>query len=127
MLGQLDDRASQQLQCPAFASLRWVGAGGGNQQRRLFARQFAACSWTSFLTQCQFQVALHKAPLGSVDRRSPNHEAAREHVVADTAISSQQDLSPLEFARRMLAAIQHHRELRVLFVAQIDAVSYVHR
>jgi hypothetical protein len=46
----------------------------------------------------------------------------RDHVVADTSVSRQQDLRPLDLARRML-----RRELCTLGVAQIDPVSYVHR
>jgi hypothetical protein len=106
MFGQSDHRASQQIQRPSLASLRRVGAGGGDQQRRLLAREIAGRPRTGLLAEWQVQVALHEAVLGSVDRRSANREAAGDHLVADPGVGSQQDLRPLDFARRMFAAIE---------------------
>jgi hypothetical protein len=60
---------------------------------------------------------------GSVDRRSPNQEAARDHLAADTDISGQQDLRSRDVACCVLAAVEQGRELRALDVAQIDSVS----
>ncbi len=48
--------------------VRGVGAGGGNEQRRLLARQLAGPLRTGLLAERQLQVALHEAPFGSVDR-----------------------------------------------------------
>jgi len=50
----------------------------------------------------------HKAALGPVDGRAAHANAG--HDVAGASVGSQQNLRPLERARRVLASPQKHRE-----------------
>ena len=57
MLGEPDQFIRQQLQGPTGTTLRWVGTGGRNEQRFLFARELAGRARTRLFAQCLFQVA----------------------------------------------------------------------
>ena len=109
MLGQLDHLAGQQLQRPARAALRRAGAGGRHQQGFLLAGELALRAGPRLLAQRPLQVAFHEAALGPVDRRAADRHAGGDLLVADPGIGRQQDLRPLELARRVLAAAQQAR------------------
>jgi hypothetical protein len=47
-------------------------------------------------------------------------------LVAGSCIGCQQDLCPLQLARRMLAAAQQRPELGAFRLAQLDPVPYIH-
>jgi hypothetical protein len=47
-------------------------------------------------------------------------------TVADPCVSGQQNLRPLELARRLLAAAQKRREFAALGLAQFDPIAYIH-
>jgi len=93
------------------------------RQGFLLARELARRPRAQFLSQGQFQVALHKAPLGAVDGGAADHHPGRDLHVADTGIGRQEDPCSLELAGRVLAATQERRELVTLGLVQIDAVS----
>ena len=126
MLGQLDHLAGQQLQGPARPSRRRLGAGRRHQQRLLLAAQLARRAGARLLAQRRLQVAQHEAPLGPVHRRAADPDAAGDLLVAGPGIGRQQDLRPLELARRMLAAAQQRCELVAFGLAQVDPVPYIH-
>jgi hypothetical protein len=127
MLRQFDHRSSQEVERPALPPLRRVGAGGRRQQRRLLAGQLAWRTWARFLSERQLQIAFHEAPFGSVHRGPADRDAARDRLLADTGVGGQQDLRPLDLARRLFAAAQHRRELRAFRLAQFHPVPYIHR
>jgi len=52
------------------------------------------------------QVAKHEALLGAVDGRAASAHAPRDIAVAGAGIGGQQNLRPLEFARRILAPLR---------------------
>src|SRR5262245_26181018 len=49
-----------------------------------------------------------------------------EHHANALSVRSQQDLSPLELARRLLAAAQKRSKLVALVLGQPDAITYIH-
>ena len=110
--GEPDHRVRQQLQRPAGAARRRARAGGRHQQRFLLAGELASRPGARLLAQRQLQVAFHEAPLGPVDRRAADADARRDVLVADPRIRGQQDLRPLEPARRVLAPAQQRRRVR---------------
>src|SRR5215469_4581116 len=127
MLGELDHRAGQQLQGPARTALGWLRAGGRHQQRLFLAGELARRARTRLLAERGFQIAFDKTPLGPVYRRTGNGEAGRDRLVADTRIGCQQDLRPLQLARRVLATAQQRGQLLALALVQLDPVTYIHR
>lgn len=100
-----DHRTGQQIEFPALSPLPRVIAGGRHQQRRILAGQLARYPWVRFLTECQFQIAFREASFGSVNRGATNRATGRDPA-ADSG--GEQDLCPLEFARRMLPAVSPH-------------------
>ncbi len=126
MLGQPDDLVSQQLQCPAGAARRRTGAGGRHQEGFLPARELALGAGARLFAEGRFQIAFDEAPLGPVHRRAADPEAGGDGLVADPGMGGQQDLRPLELARRMLAAAQHRRQRVVLGLAQLHPISCIH-
>jgi hypothetical protein len=113
-----DHRTGQKIECPALSPLRRVGAGGRHQQRRILAGQLTRRPWVRFLTERQFQIAFHEASFGSVNRGATNRTTGRDRFVADSGVGGEQDLRPLEFARRMLPAAQQRYELGAFRLAQ---------
>jgi len=47
-------------------------------------------------------------------------------IVADPRVCGQQNLRPLELARRLLAAAQKRREFAAFGLAQFDPIAYIH-
>jgi hypothetical protein len=72
------------------------------------------------------QVADHEAALGPVDGRAANAHAGRDHLVAGSGVGSQQNLRPLELARRVLAAAYKRHEFGALGLAEFDPIAYIH-
>ncbi len=68
----------------------------------LLARELARRSRARFLSQGQFQVARHKAPLGVVAGGAADHHPGRDLRVAGTDIGSQEDLCSFELSGRVL-------------------------
>lgn len=126
VLGQPDDRVGQQLQCPAGAARRWAGAGGRHQESLLPARELALGAGARLFPEGRFQIAFDEAPLGPVHRRAADPEAGGDGLVGETGMGRQQDLRPLQLARRMLAAAQQRRKRVVLGLAQLHPISYIH-
>ena len=127
MLGQLDHLAGQQLKGPAGS------AAGGAEQAVATSRASSlphslrsAPGRGSSLKRC-LQVACHEAALGPVNRRAADADRSNDLLVAGSAIGRQQDLRPLQLARRMLAAVQQRPELGMFGLAQLDPVPYIHR
>ena len=119
MLGQLDHLVGQQLQRPARAARRRARAGGRHQQRLLLAGELALRAGSRLLAQRRLQVAFDETPLGPVDRRAADRRRSAAIVlVADAGVGGQQDLRPLELARRVLAAAQQRGKFVALGLAQ---------
>jgi len=123
MLGQLDERVGQQLQCPAGPPGRRAGAGGGHQQSFLLAGQLALRPAARLFTESRLQAHFHEAALGAVDRGAADHHRRGNGLVALAGIGSEQDLGPLELARRMLAASQHGCEFVAFGLVEVDAIA----
>ncbi len=70
VLGQLDHLVGQQLQRPARAARRRVGAGGRHQQGFLLAGELALRAGSRLLAQRPFQIAFDEPPLGPIHRRA---------------------------------------------------------
>ena len=82
VLGELDHGVGQQLQCPAGAARRRVGAGGRHQQGFLLARELALRPRPRVLAQRPFQIAFHEAPLGPVHGGAADRHGAGNLLVA---------------------------------------------
>src|SRR5215211_47504 len=76
VVGKLDHLASQQLQCPAGAPRRRLGAGGCHQKGFFLAGELALRSRTWLFGERPFEIALHEAPLGAIDGRA-SHPTVR--------------------------------------------------
>lgn len=61
---------------------------------------------------------------GTPSSRLP--DAAGDLLVAGSRVGGQQDLRPLQLARRMLAAAQQRPERGAFFLAQLDPLPYIH-
>src|SRR4051812_23525549 len=120
MLSKPNHGVGQQIKGPSLVSFGWIRAGGGNQQCRLLTRQLARRPWAGFLTERQIQVALHKPPLGPVDRRSADREGAGDHVVAGTSVGGQEDLCSLDLARHVFATAEQRCKFGALPLAEFD-------
>src|ERR1700730_17154931 len=90
------------------------------------ARHLAARSWARLFAECRLQVAEHKAALGPVNGGTAHAHAACNLFVAGSGVGRQQNLRPLELARRMLASAQKGRELGALGLAELDPIAYIH-
>ena len=64
MLGEPDQFIRQQLQGPTGGTLRWVGTGGRNQQRFLFARELAGRARMRLFVQRFFRITNQETALG---------------------------------------------------------------
>jgi hypothetical protein len=78
------------------------------------------------LAQRRLQVAQHEASLGAVHRRAADAHGPADLLVADSCSGRQQDLRPLQLARRMLAATEQGLQLVAFRFAQLDPVPYIH-
>src|SRR5215475_2328069 len=83
----------QQLEGPARAALRGIGARRGNQQRLFLTGELSSASGPGFFAQRQLKVAFHEATLGSIHRRP-----ADPTVVAITA-----SVTPVSAASKICA------------------------
>src|SRR5262249_27320540 len=101
-------------------------ARGRHQQGLLLAGELALRTGARLFAQRSLQVAFDEAPLGPVDRRPAHPDAQGDILIADASVRSQQDLSPLELARRLLAAAQKRSKLVALVLGQPDAITYIH-
>ena len=126
MLGELDHLIGQQLQRPALAARGRVGAGGRDQQRFLLAGKLAFATRARLLIEGSFQIAFHKAALGSINRRPADPNALCDRLIVHTRIGRQQDLRPFQLANRTFAASQQRRKLFTLRLAQVDPIPYIH-
>jgi hypothetical protein len=70
--------------------------------------------------------ASHEAALGPVHRRTADCDGAHDRFVTGPGVGRQQDLRPLQLARRMLASSQQRDKLVALGLAQIDPIPYIH-
>src|ERR1700680_3175451 len=113
-------------QGPTGTAPRWLGTGRRNQQGFLFARELTARSRARRFAQRCLQVAEHEALLGPVDGRAADAHTGCNILVADPRVSGQQNLRPLELARRLLAAAQKRREFAAFGLAQFDPIAYIH-
>ena len=113
VFGQLDHRAGQQLQRPAGAARRRARAGGRHQQGFLLAGELALGAGARLLAQRPLQIAFDEAPLGPVHRRAADPDTGGDILVANARVRGQQDLRPLELARRLLAPAQQRRRVRL--------------
>ena len=118
MRGQLDHLAGEQFQRPAGAARRRVRAGGRHQQGFLLAGELALGPGARLLAQRPLQIAFHEPPLGPVHRRAADPDTGGDLLVADARVRRQQDLRPLELARRLLAAAQKRPEFIALVLGQ---------
>ena len=126
MLGQSHERARQQLQRPARAALRRLGAGGRHQQGLLLARQLARRPRPRPLTQRFVQVALDEAAPGPVHRGRADRHGGGDRLVAVARIGGQQDLRPLDLAHGLPTAAGQGMQLAALGFAQVHAIAYSH-
>ena len=126
VLGEPDQFTGQQFERPTGAALRRLGTGRRDQERLLFAGELAAGSRARLFAERRLQVAEHEALLGPIDGRAANAHAPCDLIVAGAGIGGQQNLRPLELARRVLASAQKRREFGALGLAQFDPIAYIH-
>jgi len=126
MVGQLDHRASQQLQRPAGATVGRARTGGGDEQGFFVVGQLAIGACPPLLVQGGFEIAFNEAALGPVNGRAANSDSGGNIVVAEPAVSGEQNLGPFDLAGVMLAAAHQRGEFTPLGFAQFDMVAYVH-
>lgn len=106
MFGQAHHLVGQQFQGPALAAGGRRGTGRGNQECLLLAGQLALSTAAWLFAQRRRHAGLHKTTLGPINRRTARPDAALDLAIARSAIGGQKDLSPLQFARAMLATAQ---------------------
>src|ERR1700674_488350 len=126
MVGQLDHCASQQLQRPAGATFGWARTGGGDEEGFFVAGQLTIGACPRLLVQGGFEIAFNEAALGPVNGRAANSDSGGNIVVAEPAVSGEQNLGPFDLAGVMLAAAHQRGEFTPLGFAQFDMVAYVH-
>src|SRR5271166_3995183 len=126
MVGQLDHRASQQLQCPAGATFGRARTGGGDEEGFFVAGQLAIGACPRLFVQGGFEIAFNEAALGPVNGRAADSDSSGNIVVAEPAVSGEQNLGSFDLAGVMLAAAHQRGEFTPLGLAQFDMVAYVH-
>src|SRR5271166_5310547 len=126
MVGQLDHRASQQLQCPAGATFGRARTGGGDEEGFFVAGQLTIGACPRLLVQGGFEIAFNEAALGPVNGRAADSHSRGNIVVAETAVGGEQNLGSLDLAGVLLAAAHQRGEFTPLGFAQFDVVAYVH-
>ena len=90
MVGQLDHRASQQLQRPAGATFGRARTGGGDEQGFFVAGQLAIGAGPRLFVQGGFEIAFNEAALGPVNGRAADSDRRGNSVVAETAVGGEQ-------------------------------------
>ena len=126
MVGQLDHRASQQLQRPAGATFGRARTGGGDEEGFFVAGQLAIGAGPRLFVQGGFEIAFNEAALGPVNGRAADSDRRGNSVVAETAVGGEQNLGSFDLAGVMLAAAYQRGEFTPLGFAQFDMVAYVH-
>src|SRR5271166_5794036 len=126
MVGQLDHRASQQLQRPAGATFGRARTCGGNEEGFFVAGQLTIGACPRLLVQGGFEIAFNEAALGPVNGRAADSHSRGNIVVAETAVGGEQNLGSLDLAGVLLAAAHQRGEFTPLGFAQFDVVAYVH-
>ncbi len=126
MVGQLDHRASQQLQRPAGATFGRARTGGGDEQGFFVAGQLAIGAGPRLFVQGGFEIAFNEAALGPVNGRAADSDRRGNSVVAETAVGGEQNLGSFDLAGVMLAAAHQRGEFTPLGLVQFDMVAYVH-
>jgi hypothetical protein len=126
VIGELDHRAGQQRQRPAFATGGRLGACRRHQQGLFLARQLAFRARTRLLAQGSLQIAFHEAALGPADGGKADPDRSDNFRVAAASIGRQQNLRPLQLASSMLAAAEHRHQFVPLGLAQFDPITYIH-
>ena len=127
VFGELDHRASQQVQRPAGAPLGRARTGSCHQEGFLFAQELASRSGARLFGQRRLQIAFNEAALDPVHSRAANANAGRDVFIARPSIRGQQNLRALELARRVLASAQKRREFAALGLVEFHPVAYIHR
>ena len=126
MVGQLDHRASQQLQRPAGATFGRARTCGGDKQGFFVAGQLTIGACPRLLVQGGFEIAFNEAALGPVNGRAADSHSSGNIVVAEPAVGGQQNLGSFDLAGVMLSAAHQRGEFTPLGFAQFDVVAYVH-
>ena len=126
MVGQLDHRASQQLQRPASATFGRARTGGGDEEGFFVAGQLTIGACPRLLVQGGFEITFNEAPLGPVNGRAADSHSSGNIFVAEPAVGREQNLGSFDLAGVMLAAAHQRGEFTPLGFAQFDMVAYVH-
>jgi hypothetical protein len=126
MVGQLDHRASQQLERPAGATFGRARTGSGHKQGFFVAGQLTVSTCPRLLVQGGFEIAFNEAALGPVNGRAADSHSSGNLFVAEPAVGGQQNLGSFDLAGVRLAAPQQRGEFTPLGFAQFDVVAYVH-
>ena len=71
-------------------------------------------------------VAEHEAALGPVHGRPANADTGGDRLVTGAGIGGEQNLRPLELARRLLATAQKRPEFGALGMAELHPIPYIH-
>src|SRR5271165_6643077 len=126
MVGQLDHRASQQLQRPAGATFGRARTCGGDEEGFFVAGQLTISACPRLLVQGGFEITFNEAALGPVNGRAADSHSSGNIVVAETAVGGEQNLGSFDLAGVLLAAAHQRGEFTPLGFAQFDMVAYVH-
>ena len=95
MVGQLDHRASQQLQRPAGATFGRARTGGGDEERFFVAGQLTIGACPRLLVQGGFEIAFNEPALGPVNGRAADSHSSGNIVVAEPAVGGEQNRARL--------------------------------
>src|SRR5262249_42882341 len=99
---------------------------GRDQECFLFAGKLAPCPRARLLAERRLQVAEHESALGPVHGGAAHPDIASNLLVAGAGIRRQQNLRPLELARRLPAPSQERGQLLAFGWLEFDAISYIH-
>jgi hypothetical protein len=98
MVGQLDHRASQQLQRPAGATFGRARTGGGDEEGFFVAGQLTIGACPRLLVQGGFEIAFNEAAFGPVNGRAADRDSSGNIVIAETAVGGEQNLGSFDLA-----------------------------
>ena len=126
MRGQPDQRICQQLKRPTGTACRGARACGRHQQGFLLVAELALRTRTWLLAERRLQIAKYKTSFGSIDGGPTHADAPGNLLVTGPRVSGQQNLRPLEPARRVRATAQNRCQLGALGLAEFDPIAYIH-
>ena len=113
MVGQLDHRASQQLQRPAGATFGRARTGGGDEEGFFVAAQLAIGPPPRPLVQGGFEIAFDEPALGPVNGRAADSHSSGNIVVAEPVVGGEQNLASFSLRAQCLppptSAVSSHR------------------